>query len=365
VDAALVDICETDSGFDWTMLGYVEVPFPSQVRQEILSVCEHGKVDVICRMDAALGEWFAQAALAVCDQSGVNSDTVDVIGSHGQTIHHLPDVAETAGKRVRSTLQIGNPSVIAERTGITTVSDFRSRDMAVGGQGAPVVPLVDYLLFRNKKLGRVMLNIGGIANVNVLPAGCDVSDVFAFDTGPGNMVIDGVVRAVTNEALSFDLHGGLAAEGDVLEDLLASLMAHPFLAVSPPKSTGREDFGAEVVNQIIGWGGESESVVRTATQWTVDSIVLAINKFVVDRCDIHEVIVSGGGTQNPILMGALADALGNRSLKTLEDVGMASDAKEAIAFAILAYQTLCGKPGNMPSVTGAAKEVVLGSITPR
>ena len=360
VDAALVEIDE--SGL--SLLRYVEVPFPEDVRREILSLCEDGRVDAICRMDAALGEWFAEAALRVCEEANISTGEVDVIGSHGQTIHHLPALAEAAGKRVRSTLQVGNSSVIAERTGITTVSDFRSRDMAVGGQGAPLVPLVDYLLFRSEHVGRAMLNIGGIANVNILPANCGVSDIFAFDTGPGNMVIDGVVQAITRGKLSFDRDGALAGKGQVCEDLLDVLMAHPFFSMKPPKSTGREDFGTDMVQKILDWGGKREDLVRTATQFTVESIVHGLKRFVLPRCEIHEVIASGGGTKNPVMMDLLDRALGNIAFKRLDDLGMASEAKEAIAFAILAYQTMNGHPGNVPSVTGADKQVVLGSITP-
>ncbi len=360
VDAALVEIDE--SGL--SLLGYVEVPFPKDVRRAILSLCENGQVDAICRMDAALGEWFAEAALRVCEKANVSAGEVDVIGSHGQTIHHLPALAVVADKKVRSTLQIGNSSVIAERTGITTVSDFRSRDMAVGGQGAPLVPLVDYLLFRSEYAGRAMLNIGGIANVNILPANCEVSDIFAFDTGPGNMIIDGVVQAITDGKQSFDRDGVLADKGQVCEDLLEVLMAHPFFDMEPPKSTGREDFGADMVQKILDWKEKEEDLVRTAVQFTVESIVQGLKRFVLPRCKIHEVIASGGGTRNPVMMDLLDQALENITFKRLDDLGIASDAKEAIAFAILAYHTVNGRPGNVPSVTGADKQVVLGSITP-
>ncbi len=362
VDAAIVEILAPDARV--SLLGYLEVPFPANVRREILSLCEDGRVDAICRMDAALGEWFAEAALRVCEQADVRAEDVGVIGSHGQTIHHLPARVPCAGKRVRSTLQIGNPSVIAARTGITTVSDFRSRDMAVGGQGAPLVSLMDYLLFRSADVGRAMLNMGGIANVNVLPAGCGISDVFAFDTGPGNMVIDGVVQAITHGKLTCDRDGTLAAQGRVCQVLLDALMAHPFFDLKPPKSTGREDFGATVVRQILDWGGKPEDLVRTATQWTVAGIVHALERFVLPRCEIHEVIASGGGTQNPVVMTLLDRALRPVALRRLDDLGMASEAKEAIAFAMLAYQTMTGRPGNVPGVTGASKQVVLGSITP-
>ena len=360
VDAALVEIDE--SGL--SLLGYVEVPFPKYVRRAILSLCEDGRVDAICRMDAALGEWFAEAALRVCEKANVSAGEVDVIGSHGQTIHHLPALAVVADKKVRSTLQIGNPSVIAERTGITTVSDFRSRDMAVGGQGAPLVPLVDYLLFRSEYAGRAMLNIGGIANVNILPANCEVSDIFAFDTGPGNMIIDGVVQVITRGKQNFDRDGALADKGQVCEDLLEVLMAHPFFDMEPPRTTGREDFGADMVQKILDWKKKEEDLVRTAVQFTVESIVQGLKRFVLPRCEIHEVIVSGGGTRNPVMMDLLDQALENITFKRLDGLGIASDAKEAIAFAILAYHTVNGRPGNVPSVTGADKQVVLGSITP-
>lgn len=362
VDAALVELHASDGRV--SLLGYCEVPFPAAVRREILSLCESGRVDAICRMDAALGEWFAEAALRVCEQAGIGAEEIDVIGSHGQTIHHLPALGQSAGKRVRSTLQIGNPSVIAERTGITTASDFRSRDMAAGGQGAPLVPLVDYLLFRAENVGRVMLNIGGIANVNVLPARCDLSDVFAFDTGPGNMVIDGVIRALTCGKRAYDQNGTCAAQGRVRQALLDNLMAHPFFDLPPPKSTGREDFGDAVVRKILNCGGNPEDLIRTTTQWTVQTIALGLERFVFPKCEIREVIASGGGAHNPTLMALLARALGRISLRHLDDLGMASNAKEAIAFAILACQTVQGLPGNVPSVTGASKRVILGSITP-
>ena len=362
VDAALVEVGESDGRV--SLLGYCEVPFPASVRREILSLCEGGRVDAICRMDAALGEWFADAALRVCERAGINAEEVDVIGSHGQTIHHLPALGQSAGKQVRSTLQIGNPSVIAERTGIATVSDFRARDMAAGGQGAPLLPLVDYLLFRSENAGRVMLNIGGIANVNVLPAGCDISDVFAFDTGPGNMVIDGVVQALTRGKRAYDQNGALAAQGRVCQPLLDDLMARPFFNLPPPKSTGREDFGDAVVRKILNFGGNPEDLIRTTTQWTVQTIALGLERFVFPKCEIREVIASGGGAYNPTLMVLLTRALGRIPLRRLDDLGMASNAKEAIAFAILACQTVQGLPGNVPSVTGASKHVVLGSITP-
>lgn len=364
IDAALVDVNGEANNLKWEVLGFVEVPYPESVRKAILALCEvdTGRVDAICAMNVALGEWFADAALAVCDQAGLSTQDVDAIGSHGQTIHHLPNVMMVAEKPIRATLQIGDPAVIAERTGMTVVSDFRARDMAVGGQGAPLVPLVDYMLFRSKDVGRVLLNIGGIANVTVLPKACEMADVFAFDTGPGNMVMDGVVQAVTQGTMAYDKDGQIAQNGTPIEAVLAHLMQHPYFLKTPPKSTGRELFGRNMVEEIMGQSDSAEDLVATATAWTARSIVDALSRFVQPVCDIDELIVSGGGAKNMVLMSYIREAL-DMEVKTSDDLGLQSEAKEAVAFALLAHETLCGRPGNVPRVTGASKSVVLGSVT--
>lgn len=366
IDAALVEIVRAADGVRWTLRAFECMPFPDEVRRDILSLCDAdtGRVDVMCRMNALLGEYFADAALSVCRKAGMRPAQVDAIGSHGQTIHHLPEPVEIGGKTVRATLQIGDPAVIAERTGITTVADFRARDMAAGGQGAPLVPLLDFLLFRAEGIGRVMLNIGGIANVTALPAGCAVSDVFAFDTGPGNMVIDGLMQVLTQGAQGYDMGGRFAAQGRILDGLLDDLMAHPYFAISPPKSTGREIFGREMVSRVLNWGGEGRDLVRTATAWTAHSIADALARFVLPVCEISEVVASGGGVENPVLMGDLQQALGSIPLRRVEAFGLPSEAKEAVAFAVLAHETLALRPGNVPRVTGAAHPVVLGTVTP-
>ena len=364
VDAALVEIEGKPPDLSWELLGFVELPYPKPVRQSILDLCDvkTAQVDAICAMNVALGEWFADAALAVCTKVGIAADEVDAIGSHGQTIHHLPDVTFIADKAVRSTLQIGAPATIAERTGITTVSDFRLRDMAVGGQGAPLVPLVDYMLYASSDVGRVLLNIGGIANVTVLPKACGLEDVFAFDTGPGNMVIDGIVQRVTQGTMVFDKEGALAQQGMVLSELLDACMANPFFAKAPPKSTGREMFGVSVVNQFCEYADSAEDLIATATHWTAHSIAKAIDDFVLPQCDVGEVIVSGGGAKNPVIMRLLQEMLGPTLLQS-DDFGLPSEAKEAVAFALLAYESLHGRCNNVPKVTGATKPVVLGSVT--
>lgn len=365
IDAALVEIKGDPQNLVWELLGFVEVPYSKTVRQAILDLCDvnTARVDAICAMNVALGEWFADAALAVCETAGISCEQIDAIGSHGQTIHHLPDLTHVAEKTVRSTLQIGDPATIAERTGITTVSDFRSRDMAVGGQGAPLVPLVDYMLYASKDVGRVLLNIGGIANVTVLPKACTLDDVFAFDTGPGNMVIDGVVQAVTQGTMVFDKDGLLAAQGKPLAQVLDQCMQHPFFMKAPPKSTGREIFGASVVNTLCEASDRAEDLIATATHWTAESITQAFHDFVLPKCEVNELIVSGGGAKNPTLMRLLKERL-DLSVLTSDDVGLKSEAKEAVAFALLAYETLHGRAGNVPKVTGAMKPVVLGSVTP-
>lgn len=365
IDAALIDVSGTQEALNWDVVAFLELPYPASVREEILALCDaqKGRVDQVCAMNVALGEWFAEAALEVCRVAQVDPTEVDAIGSHGQTIHHLPHAQMVADKVVRSTLQIGDPAVIAERTGITTVADFRTRDMAVDGQGAPLVPLVDYMLFRSPDKGRALLNIGGIANVTVLPKGCDIEDVFAFDTGPGNMVIDGVVTAVTQGEMAFDKDGAIAKKGEPLQSVVEGLMAHPFFEKHPPKSTGRELFGQSMVAQIIQASDVAEDVVATATAWTATSIADALRRFVRPVCQIDELVVSGGGAKNPVLMALLSDVL-QLNVMSSDDLGLRSDAKEAVAFAILAYQTINGRVGNVPRVTGASRPVVLGSITP-
>jgi len=368
IDAALVDIRGTDAGVDVRLVDFVFTPYPPDLRHKILDLCDAGRsgADEVCRMHAVLGEWFARAALSVCRKSGTALCEVDFIGSHGQTVHHLPDPVALFGTTVRATLQVGDPSVIAERTGVTTVADFRARDVAAGGQGAPLVPMVDYLLFRSDRMGRVLLNIGGIANVTVLPAGCSAQEVFAFDTGPGNMVIDALVGRVTGDAQHYDKGGALAGAGRVSPDLLARLMQHPFLGLPPPKSTGRETFGKAFVEEILEDRRTllDADLVRTATVYTACSIADALERYVRPACPIEEVVVSGGGVENPLLMAALQDALPGLAVLRIERLGLPAEAKEAVAFAVLAHETLAGRVGNIPRVTGAAHGSVLGTVAP-
>ncbi len=322
-------------------------------------------VDKVCRGNVFLGELFAQAAIAIARKAGVPMSRVALIGSHGQTIQHLPEASVVCRRRIAATLQIGEPCVIAERTGVTTVADFRPRDMAVGGQGAPLVPYVDYLLFRHRSRGRVLLNIGGIANMTYLPPACPPSQVVAFDTGPGNMLLDALVSLFTKGRRTFDRDGTMAASGIVNDRLLRRLLRHPYLRQKPPKSTGREMFGGPFAERLLRESGLShEDLLATATAFTAASIFDACKRFVQPQGRLDEIIASGGGCHNITLMRRIAEAFALTSVRTTDDFGIPVDAKEAVAFAILAHETMAGRPGNLPSATGARKAVVLGKIVP-
>ena len=367
IDAALVKFGDRE-GTDFEVLAFETTPYPADLRQEILHVSDAltGTVDRVCRLDAVLGEWFARAAKGVISSAGIGHQDVAAIGSHGQTVHHLPEVDDRFEIPTRASLQIGNPSVISERTGIVTVSDFRSRDLAAGGQGAPLIPIVDYLLFRSETIGRVLLNIGGIANVTVLPARCGPDDVMAFDTGPGNVIIDGLVSKLIPGGIVFDEGGEIAASGNVDSELLSEWMNHPFLELAPPKSTGREMVGGDFVNTIVMKNPSvaAPDLLATATAYTAQAIVKSLGCFAPDVEQLQELFVSGGGGQNRTLMRELAERMPSIRISVTDELGLAADSKEAVAFALLAHRTLNGLPGNIPSATGASRSVVLGQITP-
>jgi len=367
IDAVVAEISGSGRRFRARVLSHTHQPFSPMLRQHILQVCLHGTVAEICELNFALGEHFARAALAAIRRAKRRPGDIAAIGSHGQTIHHLPNA------RKPSTLQIGEPAVIAERTGITTVADFRARDIAAGGQGAPLVPFADWALFTDSTRPRIVQNIGGIGNLTFLPPRAELDDVIAFDTGPGNMVIDSLVAALTHGQRTFDRAGRLAARGQVSEKLLTELMAHPFLRRRPPKTTGREEFGEMFVDRMLASARRlrlrAEDMVATATALTAASIADAYRRFVFPKLKVAElgkleIILGGGGAKNPTLRRMLAKQLGTGELLTHEDFGIANAAKEALAFAILAHETLQGKPGNVPSATGARHAAILGKIVP-
>jgi anhydro-N-acetylmuramic acid kinase len=364
IDVALVRL----AGRKASLENFAAFPFPAGIQKEILKLAEGQPVTTgeISQLNFQLGEAFARAALAACKRFRALPARIEVIGSHGQTVFHQGIALAWRGRGVASTLQIGDPSIIAARTGITTVGDFRPADMAAGGQGAPLVPFVDYLLYRHPRMGRVALNIGGIANMTVIPAGATLEEVFAFDTGPGNMVIDALVRHFTGGRKRFDRNAEMALKGGFLPRLVRSMLRDNYFSRIPPKTTGREQYGESYVRALLSHRearrAPAEDVIRTATILTAVSILDAFHRFVASRANIGEMIVSGGGAHNPLLMAQLESGLTGVRVREAGELGVPADAKEAFAFAVLAHETLHKRPANVPGATGAKRAVVLGKV---
>jgi anhydro-N-acetylmuramic acid kinase len=407
IDAALVCISGPASQPRVRLVAFETFPYPPLVRQTALRIATGDSTTAgeISRLNFHLGELFAKAALGVCRKARISPRRLVAIGSHGQTIYHqgmaaasapLPDkprgssgtkAAELTNRsallKSACTLQIAEPAVIAERTRTTVVADFRTADMAAGGQGAPLVPMVDYLLLRNARQGTVALNIGGIANFTVIPAAATPEQVLGFDTGPGNMIIDGLVRYFTGGGKSYDAGGRWAARGRVIEPLLDELLRLPFFSQQPPKSAGREQFGqpfverffllpdpalrrpqaGQIANLKSQIANHPQDLLRTATEFTVRTIAGALQQFVLKKFAIHRLIFSGGGAHNDLLVARLSELLPTLRLHASDEFGLGVDSKEAIAFAVLADRTLHSLPGNIPSVTGARRAVVLGKVS--
>jgi anhydro-N-acetylmuramic acid kinase len=442
IDAALVRIAGSPEQPRVRLLAFETLPYPGWVRERLLDIAGGHKstAEEIDSLHTLLGAAFGEAAARVCKKGNINPARLFAVGSHGQTIHHYggsglkvtqefrtaakkliaqamakerrkgrlspgeainiginlsfyPEVLKTLenGTPVKPelwadpkpcTLQIAEPAQIAERMGVPVVADFRPADMAAGGQGAPLVPMVDYLLLRDAKRGTVALNIGGIANFTVIPAGAGPEEVFGFDTGPGNMVVDNLVRRFSQGKRKYDAFGRWAARGQVIEPLLEKMLRHPFFRRQPPKSAGREQFGEaflklyffrdemktdgtgeEIAHPQPSIANSPEDLLRTATELTARTIAGALERFVLGKIAIHRLIVSGGGVHNRLLMKRLAELLPNLRLHRSDEFGLDVDAKEAIAFAVLADRTLHGLPGNLPAVTGARRPVVLGKIS--
>ncbi len=368
VDAALVEIRAGNSRPDLRLLAFETFPYPPGLRARILAAASGGSTEEVCHLNAYLGELFAEAAGGIAGRACVPLAAVDLIGSHGQTIHHLPSPRLEGPHSVRSTLQVGEPAVIAERTGITTVADFRPRDMAAGGEGAPLTPLVHYFLFAHASRGRVIVNLGGIANVTVLPTDADSGSVTGFDTGPANVLLDEFVRTARLAECGYDAGGRLAAAGKPVPEILEDLLQHPFIRRSPPKSTGRETFNPAFVeafgDRLARSGASAVDGMATLAAFTVQAVARNLRAFVFPASAVQEVVVMGGGAENPTLMRGLADALPECTVMSAESLGVPGRAVEAMAFAALAYLTASGRPGNLPRVTGARAFRVLGCIVP-
>ncbi len=359
VDAALVRIRGSGTEISVEFVAGRTYPYEPPLREAVLRLAE-GHTAEVCRMNFVLGEVFASAALALVREAGFRREEIDLIGSHGQTICHLPRGPRTTP----STLQVGEPDVIAESTGVPVVSDFRTRDVAAGGEGAPLVPYVDYLLFRRDGRAVALQNIGGIANVTVVTPEFD--DLIAFDTGPGNMPLDHVTGILTRGRERFDRGGKLAARGRIDESLAERLLADPWFALPPPKSTGRERFGERWVMRILeGKGNLSiHDILATLTVFVARSIHRAYEDFVFPRAEIREILVSGGGLRNLALMAHLRRLFHPIPVRSTAEAGVDPDLREAVAFAVLANETLFGNPNNVPLATGARWPVVLGKLSP-
>ena len=352
------------------LLGHAEFSYPAKVRVAVLSAMNATRAGVadLARLNFLLGEFYADAVLATQRKFRVKAD---LVGCHGQTLYHQGEQQLFLGRRVAATWQTGEAAVIAARVGVPVVSDFRPADMAAGGKGAPLVPYLDYLLFRDPALRRIVQNIGGIANLTAIPAGADPRHIFAFDTGPGNMVIDGVTEQLFGQ--KFDRGGKIAASGEVMESVLAETLRNKFFRKKPPKTAGREEFGREFVCEFLQQCGRArkEDVVATATALTARSIADAVKRFVMKRSQppvknsFCEMILSGGGARNTTLVGMLTEGLAPLGvrLRFSDEFGLPSEAKEAVAFAVLAYETWNRRASNVPSATGAKRAAVLGKIS--
>ena len=366
LDAALTEITGAGTQTQVRTLGFVSLPYTDAERETILRLAsgESGGSRELTLFHFWLGQRSLEACRAVCEAAGAAPESVDLVGSHGQTLYHLPRGEEYLGRSVRGTLQLGEASVICEGLGCPVVSDFRVRDLAAGGQGAPLVPYAEYLMYRRETETVGLQNLGGIGNLTVLPAGGRPEDTFAFDTGPGNMVIDQLAEQITGGAKRYDENGEMAAAGRVNEALLSWMAQDPYLQKAPPKTTGREDYGAGYVSMLMRKAEElrlsPEDLLATATRFTAVCVKAAVRDFCPVKPDL--LIAGGGGCRNDTLMRGLREELGIPVL-TNEDLGLDSDAKEAVAFAVLANECVHGYANNLCSVTGASHPVVMGKIS--
>lgn len=369
VDAALVEITGETTQPEVKLLHFARRPYPPGIRGRILRLAEHpDALREVCHLNMMLGELFAQAAIDLLQAADTSPSDVAFIGSHGQTICHLPIPVTEEEYSIRSSLQIGEPCVIAERTGLLTVADFRPRDIAAGGEGAPLTPYPHYVLFRHPERCRVIVNIGGISNLTLLPPGASLAEITAFDAGPGNVLIDGVVQRLSGGAAEYDADGAWAASGNIHQALLQRLLGHSFFRRPPPRSAGQEEFGPRLLEEILvdadREGISPADLVATVSTFSVEAVVGSLENSVFPRHAVDEIVLCGGGARNRWLKEALGTRLAPRAVCTTDDIGFPGEAVEATAFAILAYLTLTGYPGNLGSATGARQAVPLGKIIP-
>lgn len=362
IDASLVKI----NGFGMTtkieVIESISVLYEEKMREELLLAMnkETSNVEQFCSLNYKLGYIFAEAVKTVCKKANVSLKQIDLIGSHGQTLYHIP---QAVSPLVKSTLQIGDPCILAYETDTMVISNFRAMDIAAGGEGAPLIPYIDWLLFKNPSRGRILQNIGGIGNCTVINVDCQKEDIIAFDTGPGNMIIDGLCRKLKD--VPYDHGGRIAGHGTVHKELVSKWMQHRFFDAKPPKSTGREDFGSNYTRQLIEnyCDLSSEDLIATATYFTAYSIVYAYKKFVFPKFQIDEVVISGGGGNNTTLISMIQSLLPDKHVIASNEIGINIDEKEAVGFAVLANESVHQQKSNVPSATGAKKPVILGQIS--
>jgi anhydro-N-acetylmuramic acid kinase len=364
VDVVLTKISKFGENTEISIIDFLTNPYPQDLKQYILKCSSKisSNVEDICRLNFILGHFFADSIKILLKNNNLDSDSIDLIGSHGQTIFHIPKIENIFSFETKSTLQIGDPAVIANLTGINTIGDFRIADVAVGGDGAPLVPYMDYILFNTKEFSRILVNIGGISNITFLKKGGNFDDVLAFDTGPGNMLIDGLMRKLLQKEL--DINGEIANSGKINRELFNFIYKSDYyINIPPPKSTGREFYNDDFIQLIIDNSGSIyiEDIIRTVTEFTSHTIFEAISNHIND-INIKEILVSGGGAFNRCIMKSLTDHFKGKEVKQLEYNGITIENKEAVLFAILANETIHGNSANIKSVTNAKQNVILGKI---
>ena len=367
VDIVLVRISEYGVNTKLEVLNYAQYAFPCEIKNFILKCTspEHSNVADICKLNFILGRLFSDKINIFIRESGFSNSEIFCIGSHGQTIYHIPSNEKYFGYNGKSTLQIGDPSVIANLTEITTIGDFRCADIAVGGTGAPLVPYLDYILFNAPYKSRLLINIGGIANLTFLEADCKIEKVIAFDTGPGNMIIDSITRRLFNK--EYDFNGEIALSGKFSKELFEYILGiDNFYNAEIPKSTGREYYGDDFVNRVLAFSEDikANDIVHTVSEYTVYCVYSNYKKFIDSSEFPDEILLSGGGASNSFLVNSFSQYFENSSIKMIDESGITSDNKEAVLFAVLANETINGNHSNVKNATGAKKNAILGKICP-
>lgn len=362
IDAALVEINGNGRDTKVKLIEFITLDIPQDIKEEIKKCCveDSSSVDLICSLNFKIGYLFSDAVKEVCKKAGFKMDDLDFIASHGQTIYHIPKAYKNFAA---STLQIGEPAVIAYETKTKVISNFRVMDIAAGGEGAPLVPYSEFLLYGNKDKSIALQNIGGIGNVTVIPNTSNIEDVFAFDTGPGNMIIDEICQRLFD--VKYDKDGEIASKGNIDKDMLDYLMSHPYIYQVPPKTTGREVFGETYVDNLLKKFShiDKHSIVSTVTMFTAKTIAENYKEFIIPKVKLDLIVIGGGGAHNNTLIEYLKSMLPSIEILTQDEFGYSSDAKEAIAFVVLGNETLNKSFSNVPSATGAKEKVILGNIT--